>query len=713
MSGSRYRSPRATRGICAAAFALSAAAAWAASASPFLAPPQSIDVATTPGSSAVADSTDSIVGLPYNRPTGLDAAMLAQTTAPLVAQPLTTDSAPLAFDPATMLRSSEVRPGQKGYGLTVFNGIRPERFDIEVVGVRHSAMAGMDIILCMLSSPKLKDIGVVAGMSGSPVYVDDKLIGAVAYGWSSNKEALAGVTPIASMLEVFNATPGQQPAGEGADAGFQAYERYMEMQRALTLAGPGEMPKLPSFEGMRTWSAAGAGTAGVSGSNEMEPLSAPVFLSSSNPATVRMARQLFPDMMLTPTGAESASTGGGYVSPSLKALDSPGGAVEDLSALADEIAGGYGIAIPFVEGDLNMAGIGTITYRKGNRLVAFGHPMFQQGVTRFPMAPARIHEVVRSIMRPFKVGEPLGQVGLVTQDRLPAIGGVFGEGADMFPIRAVVDDPTYTGRREFNFRVWNDKEMAPMLAMTVLQEAAANASRSSGNVATLLEYTMSFDDGTSFTKEQYFADTYGGTTAAYMVGADVGVLMTNPFRRVRPSRIDMTMRVAERLPEAQLVVASLDREAYSPGDTVTVDWDMQPYRKERENRSWAFRLPDNLPDGDYALTLSDAAGRSRSDAARNPGGERVFNYESLFEQIKRNYPRNKVYITLLDQDTGVAVQGNEMPKLPASIIGTFEDTVEAVDLAPVRGNLLLDAEAVTAYDVSGTLTRTVTVRRKI
>lgn len=676
--------------------------------------PETVDVVTTQGTNAVATAEEMAVKPGRNRETGLGREIL--DPASRISTEPTSDSTPLQFDSATMMKASEVRPGQKGYGLTVFNGIRPEKFDIEVVGVRHSAMAGMDIILCYLRSPKLHEIGVVAGMSGSPVYVDGKLIGAVAYGWTTNKEALAGVTPIADMLEVFNATPGQQPEDtEGAESTFQAFNQYKAMQAALATAGPGKTPEF-QVPSLAHWGLTGnrSSSLGIAEAPGMVPLASPVFLSSSNPRTVEMAEKLFPGMMITPTGAQSASAGGGgYVAPSLKAENCPGGPVEDLQALCDEMSGGYGVAVPFVEGDLNMAGVGTVTYRHGNRLVAFGHPMFEQGLTRFPMAPARINEIVRSIIRPFKVGEPLGQVGMVVQDRRPAIGGVFGPGAEMFPVKCTIEDSSYTGRREFNFRVWNNRDLAPMLVMTALQEAASGAGRASGNVAALFNYTIHFEDGTSVTKEQYFADSFGGTSAAYMVGADLGVMMTNPYRKTRPKSVEFTMRVADRLPEAQLVQGAVDQPVYRPGETVSVEWNMQPFRKPQERMSYSFRLPENLPDGTYELTVSDASTRTALDASRSPGAERVFSYESLVEVVRRNYPRNKVYVTLQDRDTGVSIRGNELPKLPGSIIDTFASTVDSSQIAPVTGNLLVDSEVVTPYDVSGSVKKVIKVQRKI
>ena len=204
--------------------------------------PEAVDVATTPGQSAVATREDASVALPLTRDTGLTRDQLSDPTPTSATMSAAggaapTDASPLAFDPATMMRSADVRPGMKGYGLTVFQGVRPQRFEAEVVGVRHVTMVDMDIILCRLKYPgRIEGAGVIAGMSGSPVYINDKVIGAVAYGWPTNQEPLADITLIEKMLQVFNATPGAQPSDADVQGtSFYAYDAYMQMRRNLTL----------------------------------------------------------------------------------------------------------------------------------------------------------------------------------------------------------------------------------------------------------------------------------------------------------------------------------------------------------------------------------------------------------------------------------------------------------------------------------------------
>ena len=677
---------------------------------PTIAP--SHDAQTTPGLGVAVSTRNSYVTSVQTRDTGLTGTVVGGEHATT-----NTEVDNLEFDPTKMMAVDDVRPGMKGYGLSVFSGIRPEKFDATVVGVRHRVYPDQDIILCKLDHPVLQNMGVIAGMSGSPVYMDDKMIGAVAYGWTESMEALAGITPIASMLKVLKSTPTEPLTDKDDDGGatYHAYEGYMQMRQDLQWGSGADSlySRTNPAASLKLRATDFPGNArhqfGLPDEFEMRPLVAPVFLSAASPKTLELLRSTFrgldiqaPDNMMPVT----------TWSPSAPAQNSPGGPVVDLKALTEEFGDGYGLAVPFVEGDMNMSGVGTVTYRKGNRLVAFGHPMFEFGDVRFPMAPARINAIVRNLSRPFKVGEPLGQVGMVRQDRQPAIGCLFGQTADMFAIHSVVEDLHYRGKREFNYRVWNDREMGPNLTMATLMESMVSASRSGNDAVALFRYALQFDDGTSITKEDYVADQNGGGSAAVGAAADVGVMMTNPYRRIKMKSVDFNVKIAERFLQGQLMAGTLDKATYRPGDQVNVDWEVQPYRKSPERMHYSFRLPDNLMDGDYDLHLTDAHQRESLENRRSPGADRVFDYESLVRLLGRNFPANKVYVTLQDQDTGATVRGSELPKLPTSIINTIQDTVDQRYYAAVRGNFLVDADITTNYEITGRVPLTVKVVRQ-
>ncbi|GIX45387.1 MAG: hypothetical protein KatS3mg130_1795 [Candidatus Sumerlaea sp.] len=622
----------------------------------------------------------------------------------------TETSLPSLFDPAKMMRVSDLRPGMKGYGLTVFSGIRPERFEVEIVGVHHRRFPGDDMILCQLAHPMLRDIGVVAGMSGSPVFVDDKLIGAVAYGWTFAKEPLAGVTPIETMLRVMEVThPNLRDPEEDAPGSMESFRVYREMRETVSVK---PLPKAVAPDGMRRVvrrdELIGEPQKELPETFTLEPLSLPIFTNCRSPLSLRIAETLLGSSALFPMVAGATSGN----DPAMQAENAPGGPVTDLAKLSEELSGGYGLAVPLLEGDLCLAGIGTVTYRQGNRLIAFGHPMFEFGIVSYPMAPARVQTVVRNIARPFKLGEALGQVGAIRQDRTPAVGGVFGEFARMFPIEITVTDPEYRGTRHFSCRVWENRDYGPRLAMMAITESMAATGRSGGQAAVLYEYTFAFDDGTSITKENYLADEYGGGTAGVIVGSELGMLMTNPFKKVRPQKVDFRATVVGRFPEAELRTAHTDKSVYRPGETVQVTLELLPYRKSKIVQKAQLTLPQHLPDGDYQLVITDAAGREVLELERNPALGQISDYDALVRYLRRNFPRNRVYVVCLDRDTGSSVRGQELARLPSSIITTLEQSTESQNYAPIAGNVVVDVDAVTDFEIQGRLTLPITISRK-
>lgn len=654
---------------------------------------------------------------------------------------------PVLFDPATMMAASDVRPGMKGYGLTVFSGLRPERFEAEIVGVRHRMMAGTDIILCRLSSPRLEDIGVVAGMSGSPVYMDGKLIGAVAYGFLDVDDPLAGVTPIAEMLKVYNSTPTVQqdrPSDEvaGGSFGQQLFADYMALRSDPAVENLSRVAvNMAPIRGLTLRADDfGAGVAdrfGLPESFTLEPLSAPVVLSGHSAESGQVAQTVFPGMSVlsaqssarpvatgpqasqtvpvdvistAPTVASTAHTTGS--NPSAGAFNSPGGPLTDLAAFARELSGGYALSVPLIEGDLNMAVVGTVSWRHGERLVAFGHPMTQAGSVYLPMAAARINDIVRSRTRPFKLGEPLGHIGMLRQDRVPAVGGLFGQTARMFSLKTYIDDPAYLGQREFEYRIWNDRQMSPGLLLTALGETVSTAARSDGESAALFGYTIQLDDGTSITVEDYRSDAYGTIGAVISVMADAGTLLNNPFKNVALQDVEFQIKVTDRLREANLESITMNKAVYAPGETANLEWVVRPFRQEPVRLSWQFAVPADLPDGTYTIAVMDASRREGLEHRRHPGGQKMNDFDDVVRVLSRNFAQNRIYIALVDEDTGVAVSGKEMPRLPGSVINLMQETVESEYFSPVRGNFVVDADIATSYEISGDLKTTFKIERR-
>lgn len=625
--------------------------------------------------------------------------------------------APFTFDEKTMMRAGDIRPGMKAYGLSVFSGLEPERFDADIIGVRHRMMAGTDIILCRIKSPYLVELGVIAGMSGSPVYVDGKLIGAVAYGFLDVDDPLAGITPIEDMLRVYNSTPSVGAVGPAAGevrGGTEAYQAYMQLKNEPSMENLKRVPSPGSVGGTIRVTRAELGAEvgdqyNLPSEFTLEPLSSPVLLNASRPETEKLAATLFSGTDVVPTGKSmhAASTW----APSALAENSPGGQLTDLSAFSDKISGGYALSVPYVEGDLNMAVVGTVTWREGNRLVAFGHPMAQRGSVYAPMAAARINALIRSRVKPFKLGEPVGHVGMIRQDRLPAVGGLFGQTARMIPFSTHITDKNYGGTRDFRFRVWEDRDMTPALIMTSIVDSMGAAAREGGDSAALYKYSIGLDDGTTVTAENYSSDTGGTLYTSMEAMADVGILLNNPFKNVGINDMSFAIEVTDRLRLADIETAVLDKGVYEPGENVTLEWQLRPYREEPVRMKYNFKVPEGLPDGNYELYVGDAANRQDLENRRNPGGDTIRNYDDLLRVLRQNWSANRAYISMVDKDSGVNVSGSEMPRLPASVLGVIQDTVNADFVDAVKGNFVVDADVKTDYEVKGKARATLRVKR--
>jgi hypothetical protein len=649
------------------------------------------------------------------RPTGLSPEVVA--TSPTI----TTSHPNLEFNPDTMMRVEELRPGMKGFGLTVFSGIRPERFDAEVIGVRHkSMMAGQDIILVRLSTPRLDGIGVVAGMSGSPVYINGKLIGAVGYGWPGDKVPLAGVTPVEDMLRVLNATqeaqmtpdgPGSSPLGSSSES-QRLFETWLQvlntrspepLQRNSRLFAQGE-DRLAASEFASLVPDMSLPQA------DMRPLAAPLHLSSASPSVQRLMPLLFPDRDFVSAGAMGAtSSSGGEIVRST--LASPGGPI-DLETLAKEIDAGWGLSVPLVDGDFNLSGVGTVSFRHGQRLVAFAHPMWGRGTSAMPAAGARISTIVHSINRPFKLGDSLGQFGMITQDRLPAIGVMVGREAPMFPVNITVDDPQYEGARTFAMRVWKDRDMGANYLLVAIAESIDTVARSSGDAAVDLRYTLEFSDGTRVEKSRFFADPQGGILAALLIGAEVGAMTNNPFKPLQPQSVKVAMRTGYHRAQARLERIRTERSNYKPGDTVLIHFDLVPYRAARQPKTVQLTIPDELPEGTYQILLGDATARQNLQMSLEPAMTRINSFASLVRLVRMNFAENRVYATLTDTDAGASVGSSNLSRLPASVLATLAATTPSEDFAPIRGNLITEHDEPTNFELFGSQILPITVSRK-
>jgi len=580
----------------------------------------------------------------------------------------------------------EIRPGMKGYGKTVFKDNKIERFDVEILGVLRNVSPKGDMILARLAGGPLRDMGVIAGMSGSPVFIDDRLIGAVAYGWGFSKEPITGITPIEEMLQVYELTSSEPSAPDEVNGGTQRlfpspteqsvlapYRIQIERDKLKQL----DLPIPSEFTDSLT----------------LEPLATPLFITSCHPVVLRELKRLFAPYNMTAVLSGSASG--------------------SASAHGDiPIEPGAALGVQLVAGDLDISAVGTVTYCKGNKLVAFGHPMFLSGNVDIPMTSAYIYSILPSYYFPFKFGEVVKQVGSVRQDRMTAIGGVLGREAPMVPISVSVRLPDQQQTRTFSYRVWEDREFGPRLTAISLYESLLSTDKFQGDSAATIHYTITLDDGRTITKSDFISSDFGVAISASMpVAFDIRTLVSNPFKAVRIKQITFEAELIDKLLTARLVATHTNKTTYKPGETVEITLYIQPWRKQIEPLKASFTIPADLPDGNYFLSISDGRGRQELEYTRAPGMFQPLSFDQLLRTLKQNFPQNYMYLTVQKDTGGLTVHGKELAALPPSVMRVIADASVAQFTQPTRGIFLWDHRIKTQYAVSGADRIVLEVRR--
>jgi hypothetical protein len=340
-----------------------------------------------------------------------------------------------APDVRPMLRDvfpvSQLKPGMRGYGLTVFKGTKIERFEVEVVGVLDNALYGYPLVMIMMRGGPITERGamVIAGMSGSPIFIEGKIVGALAYGFGFPKEPVALVTPLEAMLTNLHPRAESQLADLRSGHMIRKPVRIAGVRYAGVYIGH-EQPTTPNVAWAR-------------------PLMTPIMVSGVSPRTMKYLEAMLQRHGFTPLMAPSGGT-----AKQVPVRFEPGAAV----------------ATPLATGDIDLSAIGTLTYRKGDYVLAFGHPFFGVGAVEMPMHAAEIVDVFSSYARSFKLGNRAQPLGAIYYDGAFAVAGRMGQRAKMIPMTARITNPARAVQREFTCEVFNHPMFTGEIALTAALE---------------------------------------------------------------------------------------------------------------------------------------------------------------------------------------------------------------------------------------------------
>jgi hypothetical protein len=563
-----------------------------------------------------------------------------------------------------LLDAHQLKPGDRGYGLTVFSGMRPERFEVEVLGVLTNFLPNQDLILVKTQHPRLQVAKVVAGMSGSPVFVGGKMIGAYAYGWQFGEESVAGVTPISSMIAELRRpvprdllrplppagpAPRAQPVPHAQRRGHLfkgAPLRYDLAQHASQVASASTPHNIGPRDGVSA-----------------VPVGTPLMVGGLGESSVNMLRQ-----SLSPLGMEPIQGGGS-------------GAGRTLEGDLDRYVDGGAIGVQLIRGDVSATGMGTVTHVVGDRLLAFGHPMMNAGVSRLPTALARVHWVLASAMRSFKIGAPVKPLGSLINDRQAAIVVDSTVEAPVIPLTINMQGIDGAPHPRWNLEIAHEPFMAPMFTAIAIGNAVDATTRENRDISWQAYTTIRVREYGDLTMHD-FGVAVGGTpnAGAFMqsraVGA-MGALLNNPWEPVQIECVDMRMEVRFARDMYRLRGAEPLDPAIAPGQKARIRVFLEPYAGPMQTRIIEVAVPRELAGSTVEIHL-------------NPGDEEVppvAQPESVRDLMralpKLSYPPTTIVAAVRVGGHGVAYHGQVAARLPPGALDTLRSVHSTVSPNPV------------------------------
>lgn len=523
----------------------------------------------------------------------------------------------------------EVEPGLEGYGLSVFSGAEPERFDVEILGVWRDISPGISFILAMLSGQNLDETGVIAGMSGSPVYIDGRLVGAVSFGWTFAQRPVAGITPIELMRELSVESSSGEPRAMASRhaAAAPALENLVRRELAPELLTQqlSQLAASPAAGAERgvLWSTVGFG---------------------------RSSRTWLESSLGTVAAAGSVET-----------------------APEEPLAPGSAVAGLLVDGDLRLAATGTVTDLHAGEVLAFGHPFLGLGALSVPMATAEVITVMSSSFSSFKISN-LGQViGAFELDRKAGVRGHLGRTAPMIPMAIRIEGDV---DREYAIRVVDLPLMAPSLVATAVLGAVDATTQIGGLQGVDLDAVLELErpaeasggEGVSLGQlriRQSFDGEGAPFTAALHLFSFTAYLMNNDLEPLTLRSVDVTLTQHPEPRTARLVAAHSSKTLVRPGERVTLHLDLAEYRGERTRRSLDVTIPTGLPDGRYSLLVGDGVSVDAARFAVEPPAP--VSLDQALRLLRSLHSRNELVVLGVFGGAGLAVAGEVLPQLPGSV----------------------------------------------
>ena len=558
----------------------------------------------------------------------------------------------------------DVRPGMKGTARTVFSGADTQEFGVEVLGVlpgfpgpRQSA------IIAKLTGANVEKTGVFAGMSGSPVYIDGKIVGAIAFSFPFSKEPIAGITPIKQMIDLFDKGTGNLKPKEPRAVSF------------AQLAGTNWKPDLPK--------------------PAVSPVSLLAPVSAGSPLMPLIGQQMTPiatPLVFSGITQESLSAfAPQLVSSGLLPVSGVGGsaAITPLAEVnGNTFPAGSSISVQLVRGDYSLAAAGTVTMRDGDRIYAFGHPFLSLGASDMPMAESSVVTVISNVNNSFKLAVPGRMVGAISQDRASGIFGLLRQAPKMIPVK--INLHTSRDRTEtYTYEIASDTFLTPLLLNITLFNTITSSERAIGDSTITVKGQIKVKGQQAIEVDRRFSASNSAILAANSIAAPVSSLLNSGFDDVQLDGITLDLSSSEAKYAGTLERITLDRTEVRRGEKVEV----QAYVRTESGKQFVQRIPVQIPadaaDGQLLVFVGDGGALQEGSPAKVFVPQDLSQLVKAINTVKKS---DRLYVKLFRITPGAVIGTSELPSLPPSMVATLNSDRTSGGYTPTVLSPVLEME---------------------
>jgi len=573
---------------------------------------------------------------------------------------------------------ADLREGMHGTARTVFRGSQPEEFNVEILGVLPGGIGPkQDLIVGRLSGGGADRTGVFAGMSGSPVYIDGKLVGAISYSFPFSKEPICGITPIEQMVAIFERKENvQAKPGEPRAISFMELAST-DLNLSLGITRPsGTVPANSKLSVMT--------------GESFQPIATPLTFSGFSQNTLdQFAPQLL-QAGLVPVAATGASAA---ITPMKK--------VDETT-----LVGGDSVSMQLARGDYSLAAAGTVTWRDGEKIYAFGHPFLGLGSSDLPMSESHVVTVIPNMNNSFKLAVADSMVGSMTQDRATGVFGKLGQAPTMIPVKIVLN--TSRGQtQEINFEVAKDDFLTPLLLNLATFNALTANERGLGDSTIDLKGEIKLKGEEPIELQRRFAGPQAGQFAAAATSVPVATLFRSRFDDLQIDQITLNLNSTDGSKTAALERIAVDKTQVHAGDAIEV----QAFVRSDSGRVFVQRIPMTIPKDTAPGPLSVIVGDGNM-IQQNAAIQQFVpkNLGELVDTINKMKVPDRLYSQIVRTSSGAIIGVSEMPNLPPSVLATLNNDRTAGGVKPAVQSVIAENEIPPAeFIISGQQTLAIEV----